>query len=103
MQLFDRNNPPEIPTTVAVCPICGAVIQIDDIGEWYADGSVSECGLGVNCTTEPDIDSCEWWGWFHHHWSTPYVDWLCVEERVLTWLNKHYRIIQNNIELEAAE
>lgn len=77
------------------CPICGAKVVIDDIDEKEQndDGTwqVSDCGLHISCETEPEIGSDDWDGWFSSHFSTPYIDWLPLDERVLSWINKHYR------------
>lgn len=97
--VLDMDNPPSIPRDVAVCPICDADIFIDEICEWNENGSVSDCGIKVQCVTEPRIDSLEWRRWFEHHWSMPYVDWLPVEKRVLDWLNRTY-IVASHSEAE---
>ena len=101
MKIVASDFIPKVPPQVATCPICGAEVVIDEIYEWYVDESMThngrplleagETGIGVNCITEPDIDSDEWEGWFNHHWSMPYVDWLPVEHRVREWLNANYR------------
>lgn len=101
MITFDKNNPeeiPEVPPEVAVCQICGSRLVIVDIDEWWEgnededDGRVTDAGLHINCVTEPDIDSDEWWEWHKWHWSMPYVDWLPVSQVVYRWFDKHYRI-----------
>ena len=97
MQFFDRCNPPHIPLEVAVCPICGAELVIDEIDEYEVDtGRVTECGLRINCSTEPDIDSDDWWPWHNRHWSTPYIDWLPIHTRVYRWFDKEYRVCEGN-------
>ena len=96
MIYFDKENPketPAIPAKVAVCPICGAPVVIEDIDEWETEtGRVTSCGFHINCSTEPDIDSDEWDDWFKSHWSMPYVDWLPVEMRVYRWFDRCYRL-----------
>lgn len=95
MQLIDRDAPIEVPASVAICPICGAEVIIEDIDEWEEDSNghwrVTESGLHLTCVTEPDIDSDEWWGWFDDHWSMPYVDWFPLRAKVWKWLDAHYR------------
>lgn len=84
----------KIPAHVAVCPKCDAPIAAD-IDEWKQqdDGTwtASMGGIHINCTTEPDIDRKEWREWLDWHWSTPYIDWLPLEERMRRWVNDHYR------------
>jgi hypothetical protein len=101
MLLLPRNQYPDIPQSVAVCPICGRAVVIDDIDEWEEDDAgllPSECGLHIECETEPDIDSPEWESWFREHWSTPYIDWLPVEHRVYQWLVSCHRFAETESE-----
>jgi|GEM_PF-6715462 hypothetical protein len=86
----DHGKPIPIPRTVATCPICDANIVIEEVHEWECEGG-KPVGISVQCVTEPDIDSDEWWPWHNHHWSMPYVDWLPVNNRVLRWFQRHYR------------
>lgn len=92
-EYFDRDNPPEIPESIAVCPKCEAGLIIDDIDEYDPDtGQVTEAGFHINCSTVPDPDSKgvdEWWNW---HFDMPYVDWLPVKKRVYTWFDSRYRL-----------
>jgi len=78
-----------------ICPICVGKIVITEITEWEqtdeGDWQVSDAGLYINCEHEPEIGTPEWNGWMNGHWSMPYVDWLPVSERVLSWINAHYR------------
>ena len=95
MKTIDTDDLPDIPTRVAVCPICGASIEIVEINEWETEtGRATDGGLHINCTTEPDFDGDVdvWEEWQARHWSTPYIDWMLVEDRVLTWFNAHYRV-----------
>lgn len=97
MQTITIDTPIEVPTSLVVCPICQArvTVEIDeweenDNGEWQA----GECGVHVNCITEPDMDEDDsngWNDWFDGHWQQPYIDWLPVEDKVKEWLNKNYR------------
>ena len=96
MIYFDKDDPGQIPTIlpgVAVCPICDAPLVIEDIDEWEEEtGRVTDGGFHINCSTEPDIDDEEWNDWFDRHWSTPYIDWLPVEQLVYRWFDKRYRL-----------
>lgn len=95
MKVLDTDCPPAVPVQVAVCPICGEPIQITEIEEWETEtGKVTDCGLRVDCTTAPEYQTNggDMDAYLRDHWSMPYVDWLPVEEKVLTWLNRHYRI-----------
>lgn len=75
------------------CPICKAAIVADEVVEWNEtdDGSWEADTVKINCETEPDIDSDEWWPWHNRHWSMPYVYWLPLEEAVTKWVNERYR------------
>jgi hypothetical protein len=93
--ILPEDTVPEIPLTVAMCPICGGQIYLE-IDEWEQedDGlwSASASGVHVDCTTAPeDMHSAEWDDWFTAHWSMPYVDWLPVEQVVYKWLFGNYR------------
>lgn len=87
-----RYTPIEVPPHVAKCPICGALIVIEEVRFW-ASKSGKQLSISVECTTEPDIDSDEWPDWHRGHWSMPYVDWLPVQNFVLKWFQQHYRCI----------
>lgn len=94
MKTIKDANEIVLPETFT-CPICVGKIVISEITEWEEtdDGSwqVSDTGLYINCEHEPEIGSDDWHGWMNGHWSMPYVDWLPVTERVLSWINKNYR------------
>ena len=96
MKYINKERPneiPEIPTEVATCPLCGAKLVIEDIDEWeLATGRVTEAGLHITCSTQPepdDTDFCNWWNW---HYQTPYVDWLPICQRVYGWFDSRYRV-----------
>jgi hypothetical protein len=86
----EHGKPISVPREVATCPICDADIVIDGIDGWECENG-KPVGISLECVTEPDIDGDEWEDWFHGHWSTPYVDWLPVKDRVLCWFQKHFR------------
>lgn len=92
LNMHDRQSPISVPSNVAMCPICGAPIVVADITEWESETG-KPVGISVECTTEPDIDSDEWEDWHKGHYSMPYVDWLPVENRVLTWFQAQYKCI----------
>lgn len=81
-----------IPESVAVCPKCGAALFIEDIDEWDADtGIPTETGFHFDCSTAPLVDSDGWDEWFNWHWSTPYIDWLPLQDKVYQWfVNQHH-------------
>ncbi len=92
-EYFSGHNYPAIPTSVAVCPKCGAQLVIGDIDDWEIEtGRVTEGGLNITCEKEPDIDSKEWREWFNWHYSMPNVDWLPVDAAVYKWFDESYRI-----------
>lgn len=79
------------------CPICGNKLTLE-IGEWEQndDGSWQAAdSLYVSCVSEPDIESNDWNDWFNSHFSTPYIDWLPVQERLHSWLEKNYRFAES--------
>lgn len=86
----------KIPPEIAVCPICGAEVIIEEIDEWEQedDGtwSAGETGVRLNCVTQPafeDEDASD--DFMASHWSMPYVDWLPISVRVIEWLRQNYR------------
>jgi hypothetical protein len=90
LDISSRTTPIPVPREVAVCPICEADIEVEEVMEWECE-SGEPMSIQVQCTTEPDIDGDEWWGWQRGHWSMPYVDWLPVENRVLEWFRQNFR------------
>jgi hypothetical protein len=102
MEYITREKLPDIdiPTDLAVCPICGRHLIIEDIDEWEIEppneGRVTEGGFHITCHTQPDIDDTDddyFHEWFNWHYSMPYVDWLPVEVRVYRWFDRRYRIV----------
>ena len=81
-------TPEQIPEVVGQCPICGAPIVIEGIGECELgdDGRWQPSEVSITCSTGPDVDAPEWQEWLDHHFSMPYVDWLPLTGRVLRWL-----------------
>lgn len=70
----------------ARCPICGDELllnagegtELDEAtGQWIATE------VNLDCAGEPDIESDEWDEWHKWHYSTPYIDWLPLEQKVL--------------------
>lgn len=93
--LVAANAVIEIPTAIAICPICRAPLQPAEIDEWEEsdDGTwqVSDSGVHIQCSTEPDMQSRDWWPWFRYHWQHPYMDWMPLEAKVTEWLQENYR------------
>ena len=95
VEIVDRDTEIKIPASVAVCPICGAEVFIEDIDEYDTDDQglwrATDAGVKIDCVTVPDIGSDEWEDWFASHWLMPYVDWLPVSVKVSRWMGEHYR------------
>lgn len=92
MKVVEQHDMIQLPDTFR-CPICDAALSPVEVNEWTQrkDGTWVAVGISFDCVTEPDIDSDDWWDWFHGHWPTPYIDWMPLEHRILEWLQKHYR------------
>ncbi len=85
-----------IPPQAAKCPICGGRLYVSGVDEWETDtGRATQ--ITVECESEPDIDGPDWEDWFSGHYSMPYVDWLPLEEPLLAWFNRHYRIRNSGV------
>ena len=92
LNMHDRRAHIDVPLNVATCPICDAAIVVEDIRAWESEtGKPSE--ISIECTAGPDIDSDEWEDWHRGHYSMPYVHWLPVENRVMTWFQANYKCI----------
>lgn len=64
-----------IPREIAVCPICGEGLWIEEISEASEyDDCLKPEQVGLTCETELDIDSDGWREWHRQHFSTPYID-----------------------------
>jgi hypothetical protein len=86
-------NPSEwiaVPGDIAVCPICNAPIVVE--ANVWESGTGRIVEFGIECTTEPDIDSDEWPDWHAWHYRMPYVDWPPLERPIRRWLDRTYRI-----------
>ena len=89
--ITDADFPLQIPEDVAVCPICGARIAVEEIDSWDTEtGEIADNEVVYGCVTEPDIESKEWRPWFRWHYRMPYVDWLPLEDVVVRWFNANY-------------
>lgn len=81
-----------VPTSVAVCPICGRGLWIESIDEAVEadDGVWLPNEISLTCETESDVEigSIDWDEWFRGHYSTPYIDWLPVDSKVLKWMQQ---------------
>lgn len=91
---IDPTRPFFVPKSVAVCPKCGEQLVITDWTAWEDGGRVVDGEFTLDCTTAPDDadDSEEAGEWFIWHWSTPYIDWLPVKERVFRFVDSRYRL-----------
>lgn len=93
--MLDQSRPITLPTDLH-CPICGEecslrVVEVEkDRYGWRATRS----GLEITCTTEPDIEDPYWDDWHDGHYSMPYVDWFPFQARVLEWLTREVRFIE---------
>ncbi len=85
-----------IPESVAVCPICGAKL-VAQFQCWQErdDKTWEAAEIDLNCVTEPDIDSRQWWPWHRRHYAMPYVDWLPLDVKLLAWVNENYRFVMD--------
>jgi hypothetical protein len=87
---FNRLLPLKAPAVIAVCPICGDCIYIDGVDEWYEEDGQMRIdpqmgGVSLDCGSAPDIDSDDFDEWMNGHWSTPYIDWLPIQQKVTRW------------------
>ena len=91
--MADRTRPIPVPAEIAVCPICGSAIYIEEVHEWESETG-KPIAISAECSTEPDIDSDEWPAWHAHHWRMPYVYWMPVlKTKVLPWLQKNFKCV----------
>lgn len=72
--MIDYTLPISIPRRIAVCPICGGSLIIDDIDETYENRLPTETGFSFSCEHEPDIGDDRWDEWHRWHYRMPYVD-----------------------------
>jgi hypothetical protein len=74
------------------CPICDAPIYIEEICDFMEeDGVLKALAVKIDCTTFPGFDDMgEFEVWMSEHYSTPYVDWLPLEQEVTAWVNRRY-------------
>lgn len=93
MKILKAYEMIDIPHEIAVCPYCGDKLTAQ-CSEWSQceDMSWKAENIELECLSEPDIeDSEKWHVWIDSHTMMPYVYWLPVEEKVLAWINAHYR------------
>lgn len=81
------------------CPYCDGKLTVqaeeweEDEHGWYATG------LYMDCDSEPDIDSDEWWEWDSWHGQSDYhEEWVDLIERILATLKKQVRFYEQNVE-----
>ncbi len=91
---FDKRLPLTVPANIAVCPICGDRIMIDEIEDWSEKGIGEQLVIdehttvSVDCVSAPDIDDDEFDDFMARHWQSPYADWMPVQAVVTKWLRK---------------
>ena len=90
MEVVKSDHVFEIPTEVAVCPVCGGKLYgqcdcwIEEEDGWKIES------INLDCEHEPEIDSDEWNEWFKGHYAHPYIDWLPVNIMVVKWVNENF-------------
>lgn len=87
-----------IPTTKRLkvkqpCPICGGQLYVSCNDEWEQEenGDWIASSINVECDTEPAIDSDEWEDWTKWHYSTPWIDWMPIENKLLPEFQRKFR------------
>ena len=85
---FD-NLPLDIPPAVAKCPKCSAPLALDTVDEWTEEGEA--LSVSFLCVAERECDDEDWESFNRWHYSTPYIDWLPLDEAVLEWFSANYR------------
>lgn len=90
---LEPSFPIRVPAKLAVCPICGGRLDITDCTAWEEaeSGLMKPTEITTECEHEPDIESDEWLEWNAFHYATPYIDWLPVDTRVLSWFQTKSR------------
>jgi hypothetical protein len=91
-KITDADFPIAIPTEIAICPICGANLYVQQIDCcWEDNGKIMEEGIVFGCSTEPQMQAEGWWPWHWKHYGTPYVDWMPLYHPITKWFNANYR------------
>lgn len=83
--------------TKPVCPYCGKRV-LADIHETQKqdDGTWMITSLSVDCESEPDIDGPDWEDWWDAHSYDRCEKWHFLHERLIHWLSKHVRVIEED-------
>jgi len=108
MSLLSAGTTITIPAEIGVCPICGEALE-GDIDEYEFDDNgdmmVSDCGLGLTCTSEPaSIVGCEWEEWKSTHETFVSNDsWHALTSHVIKWINENYRFTNRSYPQTAEE
>jgi hypothetical protein len=95
VQQISPNTVLQVPPAIAVCPYCQTALTVSiEACTQEADGWVAT-EIQVDCETEPDLETDQeaWHAWMEHHTQMPYVYLLPVHQRVLRWLEQHYRFV----------
>lgn len=77
------------------CPICGEKIIVDT-NEWELDKwgwMATDCS--VDCSSFPGFND-EFDDWMDSHYQTPYVDWLPIQQKILSFLKKKVRFLSTS-------
>jgi len=95
-----------VPREVAVCPYCteptplvARMVGWEEANRRRGLWRVSE--IELECTSEPELFDDEprmavrdeWEEWMNIHSYMPYLYWLPVDLRVLSWINELYRFV----------
>lgn len=90
------DDPLDIPADIAVCPICKALLRVEEIDEMeeIRPGEWQPASVKSGCTTQPEIDSPDWEDWFNGHYQMPYADWLPLEKPITEWVNRTYKFVE---------
>lgn len=93
-------KPMKLPADVATCPICKAALfaveitgcSMGDDGLWFPDA------IGLDCETEPDIESDDYENWYssHYGWPTVGSDWIPVHVAVEKWMRATFTVVDDD-------
>ena len=89
-----------VPKTVSKCPYCGDELSIVGVDEWSTgeDGAIVPEHIELECNSQPEYSEDADFSiirWFERtHSDMPYVRWLPVEEKVMTWFKNQYNFVR---------
>lgn len=98
-QILAWDQKIDVPPEVAVCPYCGDKLWVECEGLGLcADGTWQADGIRLECYSEPALEEgCDkateaaWQDWLDAHTYMPYVYWLPVDKKVLSWMATKFR------------